>query len=1422
MIWKDGYRSASPFAVEDHEEDFPYITSIPADLFMFVLRYLLDSIGADEELLPNLILAATGKEYSELPEIAQTIIENVIASQGNAIAALTELMDPVEYEDPFKEYVWRESAFTYGVPALEASDVAYLKYANNWTEAKAEQLVEGSGALVETLMAALGQEGTLGDMLSGLIGGALNNETIASLKDTLAGLGDTLGDAAGLLNDVLGVDLGAFAAVEIPAFEDGDVTGFFNALKALLAPLSPVIAILFGEDFSALDGVINIKGYDTYPESIQQLFDALGIEQIDDSVAAEDMLGAILDAIGTKVDSLLASENIIKEILGLLPNVVYFLESEGLGTALFNLLVPIQIVLDVIRPIYDLDLSTLIAGLLAKDEEGGEGGEPAEPAEAPAIDLESLTLTQILGIVDGSLGTTLAETPLASYAIPALYADKTGDKVGDFTSSISEADTLTILLSAAVEAFMAEASDGKTNGEIIIAKIAGDDAEKQTKFVGMYNTVIGLLTAEPGDVDYTAIDWDYMYDDEEIRLDSFTMPDNTVQFRNYVLYSNNWNKDVAGYVDENLDDIVSEVVAAVKGEDADLGAILQGLIEDNLYTDDVANALISKIGELISGLDAALIEIVDLMLDTDLHDASFEPVSGISDRESFINAVCGSLAPVERLLAFALFGEGYTFLHHSEDGSDLLALNGGYVYDAALVPVLEALGVAVPAKDSFLKEDETYDAAKALRDVLTAVADRLDVIAGDVVTEALKLLPNILYFINAGGLKAAVSNALAPFDGIVRLVTGNEEGALIGDVAISDNITLPIEDLTMANIMTVIENALGIEFTDGQKQFLPTFYIGAAEKFDSVNGLPAFRMVYRAGDDANDRRDMITILVSFLLETLRYEDNINVLDKLPVEGLDGLKAVLNNIFNLNAPGTYGIQWYNTDAADTETIFSPIESSTLYPNGYGLLYTEEMAQYIADNFECFIDDMIELLGVQVDGEFVESLPELLESYIGVSIFTTENLVKIADALKGYVGMIDTLPASAHIKEVVKRSLGVDIDAFMNYVPGEANDKDAFLAELNNMFTPFAPLFRWLLCDESISFFCDSEGNDQITLFGAEGYKYGIIPILEALFCEDIVDYESFKALGDDELIPAILGPIFTKLDFILEDPAERIFEILPNVAYFINSKGLDACVKNITGPVQKLLDALEPMIGEVSVEKLLADKLGVASLGDINVQLLLEVLLVKIEEGTELELESMVFDAVAELTTGKVESFTSLNGEQAYRMVYAGEKSGGDMATTLMRIVLRWIATGDNAETLKAIIREKVELPDEGYAYTDSLIDVVKLYCSTDLGVDQILHSIYYVFYGLHTGSHEATDFLDSYNGKVQLVKENLGSSRETAIVNVANLLDYLFTSLIDENASTGQVLSEDGFAPNGIISFFKQLVEWFKTLFARLKLLFNR
>ena len=1404
VTWKDGYRSVSPFAVEDHEDDFPYITSTPADLFMWIVQYLIGAIKADDTLLPSLIAAISGDAEAELPELVQTIINNIVNNEGDAIAAITELMDPVDYSEQFKEYTWRESTFTYNVPALEASDVAYLKYANNWTEDKADAIVEGAGDIVDSVMSALGKEGTLSDVLGGLIGGALNNETINSLKTTLAGLGETLGeDTAALLSNVLGIDLGAFADIEIPAFEDGDVVGFFSALKALLEPFSPVFAILFGEDFTALEGIIDIKGYDTYPKAIKQLFDALGIDQIDEETEPEDALGAILDAVGAKVDSLL-SGNVVKNILGLVPNLVYYIDSNALGVGIFNLLLPIQVVIDTIRPIYDIDIMELIGSLGSSEDSEEPSGIGAVLGQ---IDFDNFTMASIIGIVDEQFGTNLTESTLMTYAVPALYADKVGDKVGDFTSSVSEADTLTILLSGLIEALQTETASGKTNGEILFNEIGGEDA------VATYEKIFAIFTAQETTVEN--INWDYMYNDGEIRLDSFALPEYTESgIINYLSYNNAWNEDLANYLDDNLETIVSDVLEATGNDAGFLTELLSGLINDNLYTDDLANKLIEAIGGLLSGLDSQLISVADILLDTDLQNASFEPVSGITDSASFIDKVASALAPADRLLAFVLFGEGYRFFY-GNDGEDLLVLDGGEAYDSALVPVLEALGVDMPSKEEFLNDDESYNADAALRAVLTAVAARLDEIAADPINEILALLPNVIYFINADGVKAVLNNTLAPFDALVRLVTGNEEGSLIGDIY-----GVPSDDLTTANIMTIIENAAGIEFTDTEKQFLPMFYIGGAEKIESANGLPAFRLVYP--DESSARRDMITILAAFLIETVKYKDNVTIFkDILP----ENAYQAISNMLSIKNVDMKKINWLHPEAANTDTVFSGITTSELFDGGYGPLFTQEMATYIANHLDEFVDDLIQLLGIQIDGEFVTSLDSLLEGFVGETIYTTANAEAVLGYIKQAVEKIDSLPASNHIKAAVKLALDVDLDYYDSFeiTAFEDGDREAFLQALCDSVKPLYRLLTWLLCDDTIAFFTDSQGEDEIILPGAEGYRFGIGPILEALDCENIPSQDELNAAEDSEtIIKMIANPLFDRIDAILENPVDEVFEILPNIAYFINSNGLDTSVKNLLNAVYTLLGALEPILPEsFDLDAVFANLFGGRALDTIDMQYLLDMIVDKIAEGTDEELQKVIFDAAAEMTTGKIVSYDSMTGFEAYKMVYAGDTTKADTVTIVLRFALNWIATGDNPEKLKTIIREKVDLPEDGYKYMDSLIDIVAKYCTTPEGMDTILHAIAYIFYGLYNGTDTTADWLTSYNAKVKLVKKSLGSSRETALVGVAKLLDMLYTNLVDPDGTTGNVYSSDGLASNGFISLFQQIIEWFRTIFAKIKVLFG-
>lgn len=207
-----------------------------------------------------------------------------------------------------------------------------------------------------------------------------------------------------------------------------------------------------------------------------------------------------------------------------------------------------------------------------------------------------------------------------------------------------------------------------------------------------------------------------------------------------------------------------------------------------------------------------------------------------------------------------------------------------------------------------------------------------------------------------------------------------------------------------------------------------------------------------------------------------------------------------------------------------------------------------------------------------------------------------------------------------------------------------------------------------------------------------------------------------------------------------------------------------------------------------------------------------------------------------MTTGKVVSYTSM-AEQlntAYKMKYAGDGSKADVITMLLRFALRWVATGDNPAKLKALIREKVSMDQEGYDYTDKLIDIAASYAGTNSGMDSLLHMIYYIFYGVHNGTAPVAEWQRSYNDRLQLLEYGAEGASKTDenLGNVADLLDWLFQTYVegedaddDERAPTGDVYhyqdsdrtengkdSKNGFAKNGFIRFFQQIIEWIKKI----------
>jgi len=170
--------------------------------------------------------------------------------------------------------------------------------------------------------------------------------------------------------DLLKTDVSALV------FEDGNRAQFMAAVIDLLKPLQPLLAVLLsGKDIEVADGLVKVLGYQGYAYGLLPILEALGCTAAQGLKTPaqfegdpDNILKNILTPLLAQIDVIMADP--MAAITSILPNVLYFAQSGSLQAAIDNILFPVYVVLDVIRPIYDVnlnlqvDLLDLVGGLL--------------------------------------------------------------------------------------------------------------------------------------------------------------------------------------------------------------------------------------------------------------------------------------------------------------------------------------------------------------------------------------------------------------------------------------------------------------------------------------------------------------------------------------------------------------------------------------------------------------------------------------------------------------------------------------------------------------------------------------------------------------------------------------------------------------------------------------------------------------------------------------------------------------------------------------------------------------------------------------------------------------------------------------------------------------------------------------------------
>ena len=488
--WLSGYRTVSPFAgVEGHGTDYArIIADNRADIFLSVLDYAIRGIDQNDLVNSVLDLINSGKTEEEtkieLSETIQTLIDNVVANSPDSIAAVVELLFPQRYDmADVKKIDWiTEGTISETDYENYWTDVDAEGHETLWTKAKAVYMAEHLGNFADDVVTIfsekLGDAQTLGEAVNYLLNDLFKADTANSLagalKDFFGGLElpEAIADL-GLLEQ-LGLDVHAWDEMTF-SFADGDAAAFKAAVIECLEPLAPVLRFVLAEEpieITLLDAVpVKALGYDGYSYGIVPLLEALGCKNVKTTAAFKadkaNIVKNIVDPVFTLLDALQANPLVFIEET--VPALLYFDRVGGIQAAVPNLLFAVNVLLDTIRPVYDLDIYQLADEKLGFDLRFAE----TDPIDFLLVKLGDLIKdkTDIELKIDFSVESLSSEL---NFTDPIQFTSANGDDA--YTIRLSDdgkADLVTKVLDFGVEELVFE--DNVANLKKLLKDVIKDE-----------------------------------------------------------------------------------------------------------------------------------------------------------------------------------------------------------------------------------------------------------------------------------------------------------------------------------------------------------------------------------------------------------------------------------------------------------------------------------------------------------------------------------------------------------------------------------------------------------------------------------------------------------------------------------------------------------------------------------------------------------------------------------------------------------------------------------------------------------------------------------------------------------------------------------------------------------------------------------
>ena len=551
---------------------------------------------------------------------------------------------------------------------------------------------------------------------------------------------------------------------------------------------------------------------------------------------------------------------------------------------------------------------------------------------------------------------------------------------------------------------------------------------------------------------------------------------------------------------------------------------------------------------------------------------------GVKDKAGFIDAVASVLSPFNDILYMLLCGGNYSL-------NPVIGLKGAKGYETAIIPTLQALGCESVTDSAVFYAQAKENRKSMLTNILGDIfklAERICASPCDTLTD---ILPSIADFMENGGLDKAVNTLMEPLR------------------------------LQLFNISTFIKVETILSFISDSESFTQSFTLNFNDIL-SGTGLKAAQIDLQElascgtksadGSIQSDKAATFTVLMRWITDTAKLNKD-SVKNMLGEEAAE-LSGAVDNIMAKDTDDIIEllVRLLNAEKGETNDYvwsFAGFEGAQV---NYTANLSKEKFQRVVDGIDELIDQVI-----AEGGEYktfrAAVAPEIYSNALVSTLVCEVYKALSSEDLKavGAVAGLDITPAAlaneltesrfANTRYALSRASSWNKVNPNTLTWGFKNgDKDGFVKALCAALRPMEDIVAMLLCQGKVQLM------GSIDIYGSNGYNTAVIPLLEALGCsnDSILTYKEYeKACEKGKGIEAIVKSLMSLVERVLDRPVYTVTEILPNLLYFINNKGIETCIENLMYPLTSLLKefGMENMLDmsamvDIDINKLLTDML----------------------------------------------------------------------------------------------------------------------------------------------------------------------------------------------------------------------------------------